>query len=52
VSLVDISSGRQSGRLDVGPASGLVDRIAVLDTTLGVIGTDHKLRVASAAKLT
>ena len=51
VSLVDVSTGKQSDRLDVGPASGQVDGIAVLGTTLGVIGTDHKLRVASAAKL-
>src|SRR6266545_1667182 len=52
VSLVDVTTGKQSDRLDAGPGDKQLDGVAVLGTTLSVIGGDHKLRVATAAKLT
>ena len=51
VSLVDASTGKQSDRMDVGPAEVAIDGVAVAGTTLAVIGADHHLRIASAAKL-
>jgi hypothetical protein len=51
VSLVDVTTGKRTDRLDVGPGDKQIDGVAVLGTTVGVIGSDHKLRIAAASKL-
>ncbi len=51
VSLADVTTGKRTDRLDVGPGDKQIDGVAVLGTTVGIIGSDHRLRVAAAAKL-
>jgi hypothetical protein len=51
VSLVDVTTGKQTDRLDAGPADKPLDKVAVLGTTVGLIGSDGRLRIAAATKL-
>jgi hypothetical protein len=50
VSLVDITTGKQTDGLDTG-SSNDQPVVAVSGTTLAVLGGDHKLRIANASKL-
>jgi hypothetical protein len=52
VSIVDITTGRQTDGLDTGTGKDLPVGVAVSGTTLAVIGGDHKLHIAVAPNLT
>ncbi len=52
ISLVDVTTGRRTGQVDAGPAEKKqVEAVALAGATVAFIGTDGKLRIATAAKL-
>ena len=52
VSVVDLSTGKQTDGLSLGSGDNPPpDLVAVSGTTVAAVGTDHKLRIANATKL-
>jgi hypothetical protein len=51
MSLLDLTTGKQSATLDVGSGDDLPQRASTAGNVLAVIGADHKLYVASAPSM-
>jgi hypothetical protein len=51
LSLVDVNTGKRTDEVDIGPSDQPIETVAVLGTPVAAIGSDRRLRIATASRL-